>query len=293
MIILVVSMRPVAAAIESYTIKDTDNIVYQYNFQDMLDSYNRNGLLWEDFDTRMMRAGVYTVYDDKSLLYVDFAALLTAYNSGMDVMDYTESADAKELTMPEVLKQITTGQDGKLTFRDILRSGDIVSAINNASSASEMRQLIVIGTEKLSLDLTDFNALNTYGKNQVGKIVMESRPEGGYENGEAIKLVIEDAISNALTMQQEAVKTINDASTKEGMLTALTSAGNLLEVDVTRVTKLVPEAKETFITIMLEGRPYATAEAIKVAYISALQSVEMTRVITYVDYDYNLTYAIN
>lgn len=282
-----------AAAINAYVVKDTNKVIYQYTLGDLLTSYNQNSQLWQDFDKRMMQAGVYAVYDDKSLLYVDFVALLNAYNAGMEVTAYTESATAKEVTMTEIITQVTTAQDGKLVFRETLRSGNIVSAINNASTANEVRQLLVIGADKLALDLKSFNTLNSYGKNQVSQSVLDSRPAAGYSAADAIKAVFNTAVTSALSKQQAALQTVNNADTAAVMQTALNNHAKILELDLTRFAKLTAEQQATLLGIMLNGKPYANAELVTTTYISGLQTVEMTHTITYVDYDHNLSYFVD
>ena len=146
-LLLVVSAKPASAAIESYIVHDSDKIFYQYNFSSLLNSYNQDGELWKDFEKRMMRSGVHAIYDNKSLLYVDFRAILEAYNNGSEVLAYTESPKAKEASVPELLKQVLVDEAEKLTYENKYKSGDVVSAINNSSSASEVRQLLEVGAE--------------------------------------------------------------------------------------------------------------------------------------------------
>lgn len=287
------SAKPASAAIESYIVHDSDKIFYQYNFSSLLNSYNQDGELWKDFEKRMMRSGVHAIYDNKSLLYVDFRAILEAYNNGSEVLAYTESPKAKEASVPELLKQVLVDEAGKLTYENKYKSGDVVSAINNSSSASEVRQLLEVGAEKLGLDLKSFNSLNSYGKNQVSQAVLDNRPAGGYGSKDSIKTVFNNAVSTALSKQQAAVEAVNKAGTAAAMQTALSSHAQLLELDWNRFTKLTPDQQSTMLEIMLNGKPYDSADKVTTAYISALQSVELTHIITYVDYDHNLSYYVD
>ena len=287
------SAKPASAAIESYIVHDSDKIFYQYNFSSLLNSYNQDGELWKDFEKRMMRSGVHAIYDNKSLLYVDFRAILEAYNNGSEVLAYTESPKAKEASVPELIKQVLVDEAGKLTYENKYKSGDVVSAINNSSSASEVRQLLEVGAEKLGLDLKSFNSLNSYGKNQVSQAVLDNRPAAGYSSKDSIKTVFNNAVSTALSKQQAAVEAVNNAGTAAAMQTALSNHAQLLELDFTRFTKLTPDQQSTMLEIILNGKPYDSADKVTTAYISALQSVELTHIITYVDYDHNLSYYVD
>ena len=284
--------RPAAAAIEAYLIRDIDKNFYQYNFSSLLNSYNENGSLWHDFEQRMKRAGVHAVYDQKSLLYVDFVALLDAYNKGSEIIAYTESKDAKEAAVQELIKEVTV-KEGKLVYTNIFKSGDIVRAINNVTSANEVLDLLVFGAEKLGVALNDFNALNSYGRIQVAQAVLQNRPAQGYDNTAAIKNIYTAAVADNLTAQQAALAAVNQATTPEAMRAAVTEHATRLELDISRFDRLKPESQQELLAIMVEKLPYDTADQVKTAYITALQAVSSTTIITYVDYEHSLTYAVD
>lgn len=55
--LFLVAARPAQAVIDSYVIEDEDGKHYQYDFGTLIESYNKNGILWRDFEERMRILG--------------------------------------------------------------------------------------------------------------------------------------------------------------------------------------------------------------------------------------------
>ena len=124
--LFLVAARPAQAVIDSYVIEDEDGKHYQYDFGTLIESYNKNGILWRDFEERMRILGVKAVHDNKSQLYVDFPALIDAYNKGTEILQYTESPEAKTADIPELMVRVEVDAEEQLIFTDFLKSGNIL-----------------------------------------------------------------------------------------------------------------------------------------------------------------------
>ena len=181
--LFLVAARPAQAVIDSYVIEDEDGKHYQYDFGTLIESYNKNGILWRDFEERMRILGVKAVHDNKSQLYVDFPALIDAYNKGTEILQYTESPEAKTADIPELMVRVEVDAEEQLIFTDFLKSGNILAVINSAADEEELLRLLLFGAESLGISLDSYNALTTTEK--MSAAPFRNRPPGGYGSKEA------------------------------------------------------------------------------------------------------------
>jgi beta-N-acetylglucosaminidase len=205
-----------------------------------------------------------------------------------------KSDSAKPFVFDIETKSVALVND-KLVYTDWQppQNKSALELVNAAVNSIEMRTALEDNAAELALSLKDYQKLNSFGKNQVSQAVLDNRPAGGYGSKDSIKTVFNNAVSTALSKQQAAVEAVNKAGTAAAMQTALSSHAQLLELDWNRFTKLTPDQQSTMLEIMLNGKPYDSADKVTTAYISALQSVELTHIITYVDYDHNLSYYVD
>ncbi len=302
LIVLTLSSGVSAAVspIEYVVVSSKDGGYFIYDYSQILDSQTRRMLGLE-----ALLFNHYIEYEIVSLAlfdgsFTDYKDALSAYTKAIvqgipfDLIDYLSSKDAKPFNFDAEVKLVTLVND-KLVFQDWQppQNKSALELVNAAVNSIEMRTALEDNAAELALSLKDYQKLNSFGKNQVSQAVLDNRPAGGYGSKDSIKTVFNNAVSTALSKQQAAVEAVNKAGTAAAMQTALSSHAQLLELDWNRFTKLTPDQQSTMLEIMLNGKPYDSADKVTTAYISALQSVELTHIITYVDYDHNLSYYVD
>ncbi len=275
------------AAIESYLVKDKDDVVYEYDFGALLDSYNKNGTLWKDFDEKIRRVGVLAVYDSKSKKYVDFQALLDAYNSGTPVNKYTESSSAKDADMPPTVQVVTLGSDGKLKYteKNIDPEYNALKEINEAEKRSQVRRVLENSAGALGLNLRNYNRLNNYGKNQVASGVLKQKP---YETAEDLKKVFDSEVSRIQKVLNDALKSVNDAGSKDSFRKALLDNANVFELDKAAYDKLSSAQKDMVIEEAFAQKPFDSIDSLKNFFDVYVSSLEDNVIINYTNYSRTL-----
>lgn len=287
------------ASISSVAVTDHKSN-FLYNYEEVITSYTykvigEKAVLFDDYSKKAVVAvasedGLYIDYED----ILDEYTMAVVQQKDFDMLQYIKSDKARPFIFDKETKSVTLVND-KLVYTDWQppQNKSALELVNAAASSTEMRTALQDNAAELKLDLKNYNSLNSYGKNQVVQTLLTKRPQAGFTNAEAIKTVFNSAVSSALTKQQAAVQAVNNAATAAAMQTALNNNAKLLELDLTRLHKLTAEKQATLLGVMLNGRPYASADKVTTSYISALQSVEMTHTITYVDYDHNLNYFVD
>ncbi|NLM51672.1 MAG: hypothetical protein GX197_02460 [Firmicutes bacterium] len=164
------------------------------------------------------------------------------------------------------------------------RDRSVLSLINEITENKAMQDALVAHAEALRLQLDDYHRLNTFGKVQVADQVLRKRPAGGYPDIAQVKTVFETAVTNALNAQNKALQAVNQAVTPESLRTIFSAHALVLELDLTRFNRLQPAVQDTVLEILFAGRPYSTVHVFQNAFHNALNSLESTRIIQYVDY---------
>lgn len=291
--LFLVAARPAQAVIDSYVIEDEDGKHYQYDFGTLIESYNKNGILWRDFEERMRILGVKAVHDNKSQLYVDFPALIDAYNKGTEILQYTESPEAKTADIPELMVRVEVDAEEQLIFTDFLKSGNILAVINSAADEEELLRLLLFGAESLGISLDSYNALNDYGKKYVSGTVYRNRPPGGYGSKEAVKDIFDSATATVVEIQFNALRAVNRATDTEMMRQAILEYAPVLELDMAGFYGRTVEEQRLVLEEMLRRSPFNNVAQVGGAFASALKNVERSIIINHVNYDYTLSYAID
>ena len=275
------------AAIESYLVKEKDNVVYEYNLAELLDSYNKDGPLWKDFDEKTKRVGVMAVYDNKSKKYVDFGALLKAYNEGTAINKYTESSSAKDAAMPPTIQTVTLGSDGKLKYTEKIvdPQQNRLEDINNAESASQVRSLLEKNAGDLGLGLNNYNKLNDYGKNQVAAGVLNQKP---YANTNSLKTVFDSEVSRIQKMLDETLSSVNNADSIDNLRKAFIDNAKLFELDLSTYEKLTQLHKDQVISKIFEHKPFESIASVKNFFELYVNSLQDNIKITYTNYGISL-----
>jgi len=275
------------AAIENYLVKDKNDVVYEYDFGELLDSYNKNGTLWKDFDEKIRRVGVLAVYDSKSNKYVDFQALLDAYNAGTSVNKYTESSSAKDAYMPPTVQVVTLGSDGKLKYteKNIDTEYNALKAINEAEKRSQVRRVLENSAGDLGLNLRNYNRLNNYGKNQVASGVLKEKP---YENTGALKTVFDSEVSRIQKLLDQALKSVNDANSTNNLRKALLDNAKIFELDMAAYDKLSADQKNAVISEAFNQKPFESIASVKSFFNVYVSSLQDNVIITYTNYSRTL-----
>ncbi|HHX77924.1 MAG TPA: hypothetical protein GX697_06230, partial [Firmicutes bacterium] len=278
------------AAIEAYMLPGENNQHYEYNFAELLSSYNKKGLLWNNFYSRMMKHGVKAVYDNVSKLYIDFNALLQAYNKGTPVLAYTENSSATSIDPPPFL-QVVSVENNKLIFTKKYLDPELhaFDDVNSAATTGEMITALEKHALTLELDLTDYHKLSPHCKNSVADHVIGQKPAEGYEAKEAIKAVFDTGVAAATAVLEEAVTAINNAASKDEMKTALCGKAQILGLSLTQYDSLSEENKNLVAEILLAAKPYGSFIAIRTAFNEAVnQALGKSINISYTDYNYTL-----
>lgn len=79
----------VKASVTDILTVGNNNINYNYKIDDLIDSINKNTILYYDF---CRRGRVIGYYDNKINKYINFDKIIDAYNNGININDFTEHA---------------------------------------------------------------------------------------------------------------------------------------------------------------------------------------------------------
>ncbi|MDW7739728.1 MAG: N-acetylmuramoyl-L-alanine amidase [Bacillota bacterium] len=111
LILLFLSMQA-SAAVTGFVAKDAKGDLFEYRYEDLLDSYalkllGKSNGLFEDFTKK----SVFALLDSKNG-YLDYNDILDQYAASVvagkkfDLLKYTESSDAKKAEMPSIVKLV-------------------------------------------------------------------------------------------------------------------------------------------------------------------------------------------
>jgi beta-N-acetylglucosaminidase len=175
------------AAIDAYVIEDQEE-VYKYLMRDLVESFNTDEILWNDFSDRMMRSGVLAVYDNGRNRYVSFSALVAAFNDGIDVIAYTEKSDATIVTAPEVVKVVGI-KDKEIVFNEwvppeIPDTSAALKAVNDAATLWAMQKALTDNAAALMLDIERYNKMHVFAREYLARKMLAGR---AYDSAEAAR----------------------------------------------------------------------------------------------------------
>ena len=288
-----------AAAVTSVVTRDNQNTDYIYNYEDVLISYTRKvvgqkALLFDDYRSKKVVA----VSSAKSG-YIDYEDVLTAYTKAVvqktpfDLVQYIESGTAKKYAFSPVVRTVRE-ENMQLVFTAWQPPGSStpLTEINAIAESGAMRLALVNHAKELGLDLTAFNQLNNYGQNQAAWAVILGRPPAGFADVAALQNVFTAVVNTCLSMQAEALAVVNAAAAPADMRAAITAKAEILEFNLSGFEYLTADKQEVFLQIMINSRPFATAEAARVAFVNAMQSVGVEKIITYENFDYTFSDAV-
>ncbi|HHX73643.1 MAG TPA: hypothetical protein GX699_01915 [Firmicutes bacterium] len=288
-----------AAAVTSVVTRDSQNIDYLYNYEDVLISYTRKvvgqqALLFDDYKNKTVVA----VSSEKSG-YIDYEDVLTAYTKAVvqkipfDLVQYIESGTAKKYAFSPVTRTVRE-ENGQLLFSAWQPPGSStpLTEINAITDNGAMRLALEKHAQQLGLNLAGYNQLNNYGKTQAAAAVIIGRPPGGYPDTAALQTVFTAVVDTCLSLQAEALAAVNAAATPQDMRTAISAKAMLLEFNLSGFEYLTLDKQEIFLQIMVNSRPFATVAAARTAFINALQTVGVEKIITYEDYDHTFSDAV-
>lgn len=154
--LLLLSSSPAAAAISGFVAKSDEGELYEYRYDELLDSYALNILglsngLYEDFSAKKTYAFLNNTGE-----YIDYTAALDRYaraliqNEKFDLSEYVISTEAKKAQMPASVYLVR------------LSAGEITSSAKTLSSAGSDSNLLtetpktktpIVGPAKYSLEL--------------------------------------------------------------------------------------------------------------------------------------------
>lgn len=285
------------AGIDAYVITDTDQVTYKYLLDDMITSYNSNKILWNDFYTRMMRSGVHAVFNESARRFIDFGAIIDAFNRGIRVLDYTGRPDAVLAVVPATLRLVTLS-NGALVQADWSadRLTGALTAVNAASGTDDMRAALTAGAETLGLDLAQYHTLNSFGQSFAAGEVLGRRPQGGYAAPQALQAVFGDGVRNGQAAIQAAVRAINDATAGRrfdpaGLVpvrNALVQHAAALDLNMARFNGLHPFAQDWVAMRMMSRGPFTGDEAIRSAFAAEVDTTAVNLQFTFTNYPISL-----
>ncbi len=253
------------AAISTYLVKGEAEEVYEYKLTDLLYAYNTGGLLWDDFQERMITYGVKAVYDDVSNKYVDFSALLAAYNNGINITEYTESETAVSIDRPALVQVVTVDEAGKLKFSEKYFDPDaaVLSYLNKAENVDSLRSYWENNYESIGVDLSDYNNLNNYSKNSVINDILDERPAAGYKDIDDIREIFSQKVTQSKETLETSLKAVNDATTIEAIETYIKDSSELFEIDITKLGELPEYLRIEVFEKLFNGKPFASTQELK------------------------------
>ncbi|EEG76976.1 glucosaminidase domain-containing protein [Dethiobacter alkaliphilus] len=264
-LVLLLLTSHVSAAIIGFVAEGSDGKYYEYDYDDLLESYVMNMLgsdakLFNDFRKKSL-----TAYLDDVNGYVDYEDVLEAYalsiitGKKFDVNAYTAGGNARLASMPNSVI-VVTEESGKLVFTEKALDAleNVLERINKASTVDEMRVALLERSSALGINLAAYNNLNSYGKTAAINEVLRKRPEDGYGSAKQIKDTFDNAVSAARAQLDAAVKAVNDASDTSKMRKALTDNDKVLELKLDRYSLSSSEA-DNLAGNLLGERPFASA----------------------------------
>ena len=280
-----------ASAISGYVAKGNDGKYYEYEYEELLDSYTfkilgASAKLFDDFNSKNMAAY------NSSKGYFDYEDILDAYtiailsNKSFNLKNYIESGKAKPVDFQTII-QVTLEDSGKLKYTEIIVDPlyNALEQINTAEKASQVRAVLEKNSGDLGLSLSNYNKLNNYGKNQVASGVLKKKP---YEETDVLKNVFDSEVSRVLELLNQTLKKVNDADSMEKLRKALLDSAKILELDTATFEKLSEEFKELLISEVFAKKPFDSISQVTAFFNEKAGSYKLSVGITFTSYNLSL-----
>ncbi len=285
-----------SAAVTDFVAEGPDGKYYEYHYGELLESYvlhllTGQGNMYTDYTAKQTRALL-----DDTKGYVDYADVLEAYavavitKKPFDLNTYTASDIAKLATMPDTVWVAGLGEDNKLSFTAKYLSPEMTALrmINEASSVDDMKSALLSHAEVLALDLTEYNKLNSYGKNLVSAEMLAGRPPDGFENLAAIGEAFARETAEVKTLLAGVLDGINNSPDKAAMMMSILEDATILDICVEAYQNLTSEKKDVVAETIFAQKPFSSTEAVKSAHEAAVAAVQSRISVFYTNYNLTL-----
>lgn len=293
---IIMSSSLASAAVSDFVAEGQDGKYYEYPYEVLLESYvlhvvTGQGKIYEDYATKQTRALL-----DTENGYVDYADVLEAYavavitKQSFDLNTYASSDNAKPAVMPETIWLVGLGEDNQLTFtaKYLTPEDTLLRLINEADSVEDIKSALMNPGGDLGLDLTEYNKLNTYGKNLAVAGVLERRPSEGYENLDAVTAAFYEEIAKAKALLEAAVESVNSAPDKTAMITAILKEAATLDICTEGYQSLKDTEKDEVADIMFLKKPFSSPDDVKGAFEAAVTAAKSNINVFFTSYNLTL-----
>ena len=166
---------PVSAAFVGYVSEGSDGNYYEYNYDQLLDSYvlhilGSSAPLYDDYIKNTVK-----VFVDDVNGYIDYEDILDAYvlsiieGRSFDVNQYTSSSEAKKAAMPAEVFLVSLDDKGELLYtpKTVDAVAEILAEVNGAATVEELEELITARSAQLGLNLADYGKLGRSSQTEV------------------------------------------------------------------------------------------------------------------------------
>jgi len=251
------------AKVTDYVTKDNDGNYYQYDYDQLLESYAQyvmggEGTLYQHYSETTN----YALLDHKKG-YIDYDDVLETYarasfaGKSFDMNTYTASGDAKSADMPDKLELVSVKDGDQLDYK--VKNLDSVSQLleeyNQAQNSEEMAEALEEHGEDLNLNLEAYHQLNSYGQERVTSRMVDKRPDDGFETKEEIAELLEKQTEKAREYLDKALKAVNQAEAPGDMEDALKDYEAPLEIDLEDFHSLESYLREKVTSGLIQSRP--------------------------------------
>jgi beta-N-acetylglucosaminidase len=302
LVFFIFAATPVSAAIVGHVAEGSDKKYYEYNYDQLLESYVRHILggsapLYNDYRKKTVRA----LLDDKKG-YLDYEAALEAYVRAIlngkifDLDQYAAGSQAKKAQMPLEVYLVSVDKQGKIVYtKKILDDvASLLREINGATTPGALKNLITAYASQLGVNLADFNRLNDYSQNAALKKVLEEKAKlsQGFSTLEQVKNAFNSAVAAAKSALDSALNGVNSAGSASAMKQALTTHSTVLELDLSSYNLKASEL-DNLASRLLQLKPFSSALELKYLLHTAVLSLRTGYSISHTRYNYTLEYMLD
>lgn len=308
LILLISVASPAFAAISSIIVQDKNsNEYFMFDYPTLIDSYTRKvvgqpAVVYDAFSGKKVAALAM-----RSNTYIDYDAVLTAYTHSIvkgekfNLVKFLESPTAKPFILQEGTKRVTV-QEGKLAYElwDISALAQSLRDLNNAAASENVLEILVTNAITLGLNLTEFEKLNTYGKELVAKEIIAQKAAAAYQTAQDVQYVFDGVVSRAQAVIQEAVSAVNaaawgrplyDTVVAQDMKRTLLQYAAPLELNMARFSGLPVFSKDWIAMRVMaksQEQPFAAVAAVTETLNAKLDTADKNIIFNDLNYDYTL-----
>lgn len=250
-------------------VTDDKNQLYEYDFDDLLDSYvdklmGSKAILYNEF----IKYPVTIVLDDING-YVDYDSVVDSYVDALlagkpfDAHAYTSGPGAFIVPVDKV--RVVTEENGKLVFIDKFFVEIAMAKVNVADSAASLREALEKYALPLELNLDKYNGLSEYGKDLAASNILQQRGSG-FADIQALGTLFDQEVQQLVDNPQLVVlHQANSVSSATALRLVLEEHAQVLELDLSQYQDLGNYSKAAVVQAVYarRGDGFADIQAVR------------------------------